>query len=176
MLTCLKIPIHNLDTLTYINLIKSIIIGGVIMSSQITDTQSSNIHRLAHIYLTPTPWFSVVAPWFSVVAAFFTIYPNLIICNGIPPLSGWKPPEHERAVLKNTAQSKNGDVKLIKSHMYQGSPLFPIFRALSLSLHHHSSFAQATFTPSIQPNLGLHRVEETWRKRTKSKLLDVNRF
>ena len=45
---------------------------------------------------------------------------------------------------QSTGPSKNGRVKLIQLHtcMYQGSPLFPIFRALSRSLHPHSSVAQ----------------------------------
>ena len=33
-------------------------------------------------------------------------------------------------------------MKLIQLHMYQGSPLFPIFRALLRSLHHHSSVGE----------------------------------
>ena len=40
--------------------------------------------------------------------------------------------------------------------MYYGSPLFLIFCTLTRSLPRHSSVAQlATFTPSIQDNLGL---------------------
>ena len=44
---------------------------------------------------------------------------------------------------KNTGPSKNGSVKLIQLHVHQGSPLIPIFRALSPSLHRHSSVDQS---------------------------------
>ena len=47
-------------------------------------------------------------------------------------------------------------MKLIQLHKLHDSPLFPIFRSLSCSLHGHSSVAQGT--PSIQPNLGLPRT------------------
>ena len=46
-------------------------------------------------------------------------------------------------------------MKLIQLHMYQGSPLFPIFRAASTVI---PLLTKATFTPSIQPNLGLPRT------------------
>ena len=49
-------------------------------------------------------------------------------------------------------------MKLIQLHMYQVTPLFPIFRALSRNLHRHSLLPKATFTQSIQPNLGLPRT------------------
>ena len=45
-------------------------------------------------------------------------------------------------IIKNTGPSKSGRVKLIQLYMYQGSPLFIIFRALSRSLHRHSSVVQ----------------------------------
>ena len=47
------------------------------------------------------------------------------------------------AVQKNTWPSKNGSVKVNTLHICTlGSPLFPIFLALSRSLHRHSSVAQ----------------------------------
>ena len=61
-------------------------------------------------------------------------------------------------VRKNTGPSKNARVKLIQLHMYQGSPLFPIFRALSRSSAVIPLLPKAAFTPSIQPNLGLPRT------------------
>ena len=39
--------------------------------------------------------------------------------------------------------------------MYQGSPLFPIFRALTLSLHRHSSVALGLTSVSLVPSLHL---------------------
>ena len=83
--------------------------------------------------------------------AIFTVYPNRIR-NGIPVHGIPSSHQHGRVVRKNTGPRKNGRVKLIQLHMYQGPPLIPIFHVLSLSLHRHS------FTPSIQPNLGLPRT------------------
>ena len=45
-------------------------------------------------------------------------------------------------------------MKLNHQHLHQGS-LFPIFSALSSSLHRHPLLPTATFPPSIQPILGL---------------------
>ena len=61
-------------------------------------------------------------------------------------------------VRKNTEQSKIFRVKLIQLQMHQGSPLFRIFRALSRNLLRHPLLPKATFTTSIQPNLGLPRT------------------
>ena len=60
-----------------------------------------------------------------------------------------------RADRKNTGPSKNGGVKLIQLHMYQGSPLFSIFHALSRASTVIPLLPMANFTPSIKPNLGL---------------------
>ena len=43
-----------------------------------------------------------------------------------------------------------------------GFALFPNFRPLSRSLQRHSSVAKATFTPSVQPSLALHRTRPHW--------------
>ena len=51
--------------------------------------------------------------------------------------------------------SKNGRAKLIQLHMYQGSPRFPVFRAAYKVI---PRLPNATFTPSIQANLGLPRT------------------
>ena len=88
-----------------------------------------NIHPLA-MYLTTAPWFSVVVPILQFILT--------ASCNGIPPSSKWWLPEHGRAVRKNTRESKNGRMKLIQLHMYQGSPLFPILHDLSRTHHVHS--------------------------------------
>ena len=90
-----------------------------------------NTHPLAHKRDTRDLIFSSCAP--------FTVYPNLIMPRHYTPLQVIT---NRRAVRKNTVPSINGRVKLIQLHMYQGSPLFPIFRALSSNLHHHSSVAQ----------------------------------
>ena len=58
------------------------------------------------------------------------------------PSPGDNLPEHRRAVRKNERPSKHGSAKLTHLHMHQGSPLLPIFRALSCSLHCHPSAAQ----------------------------------
>ena len=58
----------------------------------------------------------------------------------------------------NTGPSKNGNVKLIQLRMYQGSPLFPVFRAVSAASTVIPLLPKATFTLSIQPNLGLPRT------------------
>ena len=63
-----------------------------------------------------------------------------------------------KAVRKNAGASKNFHVKLNHLHMHQGSPLLPLFRALSRSIHRHPSADKATFTPSIKPNLRVPRV------------------
>ena len=64
---------------------------------------------------------------------------------------------------KITGPCKNGRLKLVQIHIYQGSPCFPIFRTLSRSLHRHSSVAQGhQFTPSIQPNLSLLLNRPHW--------------
>ena len=91
-----------------------------------------NIYPLAHI-------FDICALIFS-SCALFTVCP-ILMCNGIPPLSRWEPPEYGRAVRKNTGPSKNDRVKLIQLHMYLGCDQFSIFR-VSCSLHSHSSVAQ----------------------------------
>ena len=104
---------------------------GVVISSQITHTQRFNIHRLAHIL----PSFSVVCPFHSLPQPHHVAtHP----CPGDNPSEGG--PKDRGCVL----------------HMQQGSPLLPIFRALSFSLHRHPFDAEGmTVTPSIQPNLGL---------------------
>ena len=95
-------------------------------------TQLSNTCRLAPIFATCALIFS---SW-----VLLTVYP-IRSCNGIPKPSRWWPPEHGREVRKNTGPSKNGSVKLNQLYVHQGYPLFPIFHALSRSLHRHSSFA-----------------------------------
>ena len=72
--------------------------GEIVVPSQITHTESSNIHPLAHILHT-CALISVVAPFLQFIPA--------ASCNGIPALSMWYPPEHGRAVRKNTGPNKN---------------------------------------------------------------------
>ena len=114
------------------------------MSSQITHTHTIiNIHHLAHIL-------DICALIFS-SCSLFTVYPNRI---SIPTasVSQPQPPEHGRTVRKNTLK------ELIQLHIYKGSLLFPIFRALTRSLQRRSSVAQGHLhtihpaTPSIQPH------------------------
>ena len=101
--------------------------GGVVMSSQLKPTQSSNTHPVANM-----------SPIYSVS------HPN----------SGDNPPERGRTVQKNAWPSKNGRVKLDHIHMHQGSSLLPVFLAASILI---PPLPKATFTPSIQTNLGLPR-------------------
>ena len=93
------------------------------MSSQITHTHTIiNIRSLAHILDT-------------CALSLITDYPNLIMLRRPTPLQVITTgAEHERAVRNNTGQSKNGRVKLIQLHMYQGtdsehflSPLISLF-------------------------------------------------
>ena len=124
--------------------------GGVVMSSQITHTQSST-YTSKPIYLTS-------APWFSVVAQFLQFIPTAP-CNGIPSLSRWYKHQSTGGRSERTqGQAKNGSVKLILLHMYQGSPLFPIFRELTPAVaalqarppsHHPSSLTSVSLVPAL---------------------------
>ena len=75
--------------------------GGVVMSSQITHT-----HRHTIIKIHPLPIYLTHEPWFSVVVPFLQFL---------------------ETSSKNTVPSETHSV----TYMYQGSPLFPIFRVLS---------------------------------------------
>ena len=124
--------------------------GVVIKSSQITHTQSSNIHPLAHILDTYPLMFS------SSMYSFHSLSQQHHVTASHP--SPVITPEHGRAVRKNTGPSKNGSVKLIQLYMYQGSPLFSILRALSRIIHVIPLLHKATFNQSVQPNIGLPRT------------------
>ena len=54
--------------------------------------------------------------------------------------------------------NENGHVKLNQLHKHRGYPLFPIFRALSRRVHHHSSIALGHLHTIHQPNLSLPRT------------------
>ena len=64
---------------------------------------------------------------------------------------GDKPPEHGIFGAKELSNhaSKNIPMERNHQHMNQSSPLLPIFRAFSPSLHRHLSEPKATFKPSI---------------------------
>ena len=58
--------------------------GGVVMSSQIPHKQSSTYTDSLPIYMTPAPWFSVVAP-FSVVEPKLNSQPNYVTASHPSP-------------------------------------------------------------------------------------------
>ena len=113
--------------------------------------KSDNTHTMVMIYhlaLIPDTWALIFSSF-----ALFTVYPNRITQR------------HPSLLQMTTTRAREGghSAKQIwprETHSviyvpWQGSPLFPIFLALSRSLYRHSSLSKATFTPSIQPNLGL---------------------
>ena len=117
------------------------------MSSQITHTQSSNIHPLPHILSVN---FQQLRPFYSLSQ----------------PHPGKRHPTPLQVITTRARESgpkehrarQNSRVILIQVLMHLGSRHFPIFRALSGSLHRHSLLPKAAFPPSIQPNLGLPRT------------------
>ena len=105
---------------------------GCHVKSDNTHTLSSTIHPLAHILNTCTLIFSS--------CVIFTVYPNRVMQRHPTPLKVKTTRAREGGPKEHRA--KHGRVKLIQLHMYQDSPLFPIFCALTRSLHRHSSVAQ----------------------------------
>ena len=112
----------------------------------ITYTQPSNIHTLAHILGTS-------ALIFTSCSHFSLLQPHHV--TAYHPSPGDKPPEHRRAVRKDPGTKRKWQVKLNNLHMHLGSQLLPIFCAVSTVI---PLLPKATFTPSIQPNLGLPRT------------------
>ena len=123
---------------------------GVVMSSPITHAQSPTIHLLAHT-LGFCAFTSVVAP--------FSQFISTPSCNGIPPLSRCISPQSTGGRSEGTQElRKNGRVKL--NHVLRTRALHSF---LSLARRCVTStviplLPKATFTPSIQPNLGLPRT------------------
>ena len=122
----------------------------VVMSSQITPTQSSSIHPFAHMLDTCALIFSS--------CTIFTIFPNRIMLRH---------PTHLHLIIsrardggpKELRAKQNGRVKLNELQMYQCSPFFSTFA------HYRAATTvipllpcKANLTPSIQPNLGLSRT------------------
>ena len=70
--------------------------GGIVMSSQITITQSSNTHPLAHIQGT--------CALISSSCAIFTVYQKPHQVTASHPSLGDNPPERGRAVRKNAGK------------------------------------------------------------------------
>ena len=118
---------------------------GVVMSSPITLAQSLTMHSLAHI-LGSYAFISVVAP-----------FPQFIptpSCNGIPPLSRCISPQgtaakEPRNHAKWTRETQSSTYALGLSTPYYLS------RTVSQSAQSLFCVPKATFTPSIQCNLGL---------------------
>ena len=116
--------------------------GVVVMSYQIIHT-----HNHHHTPLSPYTWhmrldFQQLLPFYSLSQ------PHHVTASHPTPGVGCRHrapehwPEHGRAVRKNTGPRKKWP-RETQLYMYQGSPLFPIFRTLTSSLHHHSSVAQS---------------------------------
>ena len=78
---------------------------GIVMSSQITRTQSSNIHQLARIL--------DACPLIFISCDLFTVFSNHIMLGYPTPIQVITT-DHGRAVRKNTGPSKNGRLKLIQ--------------------------------------------------------------
>ena len=112
--------------------------GGVVMSSQITHTHTIiNIHPLAHIL-------DICASVFSSCAFFCSLsqpYPTLLQVITTRAREGG--PKEHRAKQKWPRETHS----VTYAH---GPPLFPIFRALTLSLHRNSSVAERP--PSHHPS------------------------
>ena len=108
------------------------------MSSQITRAQPSNIHPL-------TPNTNHLRHDFQLLSPFYSL-PQSHYVTASHPSTGDKPPERGRAVPKN----KNWPCETQSSTYASGSTRFPIFSALSRSLHRHSSVAQG-YLHTIHP-------------------------
>ena len=125
--------------------------GGVVMSSQITHTTHARkhtiikIHPLAHILDSRALIFSS--------SAFFSLSQPHHVTVSLP--SPGDNPQSTGGRFERTQCQEKWLVKLIQLHMHQGSQLFPIFRAVSTII---PLLPKATFTSSIQPNLGLPRT------------------
>ena len=114
----------------------------VFKSSQVTHIQIPNIQTLARIL--------------GICALIFS-NPNCIRLWH-PTSPGDKPPEWRRAVWKTQEMSKHCHVKLNHLHMHQGSPFISIFRHCRAASTVNPQLTKATYTPSMQPNLGLPRT------------------
>ena len=122
------------------------------MPSQITHTQSFNIHHLAHILDTYALIFSS--------CAIFTVYPNRIMLLHPTPL---------QVITTRTREGSPKDHRANQNWQRETqSVTYVCTRALHSflsSAHCRAAYTvipllppKATFTPSIQPNLGLPRI------------------
>ena len=116
------------------------------MSSQITHAQLSNIHPLVEMLGT--------CDFKSVVAPFYQFTPSAS-CNGIPPLSRQSATRAQEGGPKHreTNQKLLGEPRVIYCSYASGlsTHSYPISTPSTVIPVLH----KATFTPSIQPNLGL---------------------
>ena len=124
--------------------------GGVVMSSQITHTQSSKIHPLAHTYLTPAPWFSVVVPFLQFIPTASR--------NGILPSPG-----NNHQSTGGRSERTQGQAKMVPWNSFSYICTRALYSFQSLAHCCAAStviplLPKATITPSIQPNLGLPRA------------------
>ena len=112
---------------------------------------SDNTHTIIqHTHLSPYTWYLRL---FSVVEPFLQFIPTAS-CNGIQPLQVITTRAREGGPKEHRANSVRY-MWLSQIHVHRGSPLFPICRAASTVI---PLLPKATFTPSIQPNFGLHRT------------------
>ena len=124
----------------------SLLQGGVVMSIQITRTQSST-YRLYLIYLTSAPWYSVVAPFYSLSQAHHVTASH--------PSTG-----DNQESMGGQSERTQGQAKMAvwNSFSYTCTRAHPSFQSF---VHWHAAstviplLRKATFTPSIQPNIGL---------------------
>ena len=125
--------------------------GELVMLSRITQAQSSNIHLLPHtVYLTPVPWFSVVAPFDSLSQ------PHQVTASHSSPGDN-----HQSTGGRSERKPDGAKMTEWNSFSY----------ICSRALHSFLSFThccapsivipllpKATFIQSIQPNLGLPHI------------------
>ena len=120
--------------------------GEVIMSSQIMHARSYNIHPLVHILGT--------CPLISVVTPFFTVYPNRIMERHPTPLQVIS---HESTQGRTKRQDTSKNIVARKTIIYICTRVLHFF--LSFAYYRAaftviSQLPKASFTISIQPNIG----------------------
>ena len=137
--------------------------GGVVMSSQIMVTQSTNTHHLAHAYTIGT-----CASFLVVVPVLQFTKPHQVTASH--PSPGDNPIEHGRAVRKNAGSCKYGGVELNHLRIHQGSPHLPICRALLRNIHaplslccSRPSSSHPSNRTSVYPVLAIHILPPSTR-------------
>ena len=106
--------------------------GGVVMSSRITRTQSSNIHPLAHLLDTCALIFSLMNPFYSLSQPHHVTASHLSPGDNRRSMGGWS---------ERTQGQQNGRQKLIRLYI------------CTRALHSFLSFAHCRVAPTVIPLL-----------------------